>query len=218
MAGFNPRAADQKFEETCTLKRKWLVSILAVVPAALTPLAVIGQVAPDRTPRTETEPQYKYMVFAGFGYTSLNQVNQSRYGLMGFNVEASRNWGRFFALTVDGASYTKSVSTGNPGNPSVSMVLAGPELHGKIFDRWNLFGRALLGGVHTGGESMTPSVSFAGGAGGGLEYVMNKHLVVRAYGDDIASSFSVTNNSSQLGYSPHMRRNSRAAIGIGYRF
>lgn len=199
--------------------RKWLVSILAVVPAAVMPLAAIGQVAPDRAPRAESgEPNYKYQVFAGAAYTSLNQVNQSRYGLIGVDASITRNWGRFFGLTADGATYFKSVESGNPGNPSVDLVLFGPELHGKVFDRWTVFARGLLGGAHTGGENQTPKVSFAGGAGAGVEYALKPRWVVRIYGDDIASAFSVTNNSPQLADSAHTRRNSRAGVGIGYRF
>ena len=65
---------------------------------------------------------------------------------------------------------------------------------------------------------MTPNVSFAGGLGGGLEWVLSPHYVVRAGGDDIWSAFSVTNNTAELGNSPHVRANARATIGIAYRF
>lgn len=183
------------------------------------PLAVAGQVAPDRAPRVDSgDRQYRNMVFAGFGYTSLNQVNQSRHGLVGANFEVTRDWGRFFALTADGAFYNWSAGSQNPGKPSVDLVLFGPELHGKLFEGWSVFARALIGGAHTGGESMTPNISFAGGGGVGVEHNLKQRIVIRAFGDSIASSFSVTGNSTQLGYSPHVRRNARAAVGIGYRF
>jgi hypothetical protein len=199
------------------LKRK-LLSILAVVPAVLMPLAALSQIAPDR-PRTErAEPTYKYEVFVGYGYTGLNQVNQSRYGLEGVNVSVTRDWGRYFGLTADGAYYGSSFSSGNPGKPTVDLILGGPVLHAPLYGKVNGFVRVLLGGEHTGGEGMTPSVSFAGGMGGGLEYMWSPHLVIRASGDDIASSFSVTNNSPQLGYSPHERWNGRASVGVAYRF
>src|SRR5690349_9627508 len=111
-------------EEICTLKRKWLLSILALVPAALMPLAALGQVAPDRGPRPDRgEPQFNYEAFVGFGYTSINQINQSRYGLIGVDVEVSRNFGRYFALTADGAYFPASYQSGNPGNPKVAMLL-----------------------------------------------------------------------------------------------
>src|SRR6266567_1827691 len=207
------------FEEIRTLMRKCLLSILAVVPAALMPLAAAGQIAPDRGARPEaTEPTYKYQVYAGVGYTSLNQVNQSRYGLIGTNVAVTRNFGRFFGVTADGAFYSTSAGSGNPGKPTVDLVLFGPELHAPLYGHVNIFVRALLGGAHTGGEGQTPDISFAGGAGMGLEYVLTKRFVLRVSGDDIASSFSPTNNSPLLGYSPHMRRNSRASIGVAYRF
>lgn len=206
-------------EEICTLKRKSLLSVLALIPAALMPLAAFGQIAPDRGARPDRgEPQFNYQVFAGFAYTSLNQVNQSRYGLIGVDIEASRNFGRYFALTADGAYLPASYASGNPGSPSVSMLLGGPELHAPLYGKVGGYLRALLGGEHTGGENMTPRVSFAGGIGGGLEYTLSPHLALRLGGDDILSSFSVRNNSSQNGFSPHKRGNARATIGVAYRF
>jgi hypothetical protein len=206
-------------EEIRTLKRKWLISILALVPATLMPLAVMGQLAPDRGTRTEPAAlTFKYQVYAGFAYTSLNQVNQSRYGLIGVDLEVARNWGRYFALNADGAYYPTSYANGNPGKPVVASVLFGPELHAPLYGKVNGFFRGWLGGEHSGGESQTPKVSFAGGLGGGLEYVMSPRWVLRMSGDQILSSFSVTNNSPQLGYSPHMRGNARASAGVAYRF
>jgi hypothetical protein len=179
----------------------------------------MSQVAPDRAPRPDRgEPVYKYQVYAGFAYTSINQVNQSRYGLIGVDLSASRNFGRFFALTADGAYFPTSYASGNPGKPTVSMLLGGPELHAPIYGQVNLYFRGLIGGEHTGGESMTPRVSFAGGVGAGMEYVMSQRFVLRMGGDDIFSSFSVTGNNSQLGFSPHRRANARASIGVAYRF
>ena len=201
-------------EEIYTLKRKWLLSILALIPAAL-----IAQVAPDRAPRPDRgEPTYKYQAYAGFAYTSINQVNQSRYGLIGVDASVSRNFGRFFALTVDGAHFPSSYASGNPGNPTVSMLLGGPELHAAMYGKVNLYFRGLMGGEHTGGESMTPKVSFAGGVGAGAG-IRDVAALGAAHGRRRhLSSFSVRNNNSQLGYSPHMRANARASIGVAYRF
>jgi hypothetical protein len=196
--------------------RKWLVSILAV-PAALLPLAAAAQVAPDRPARPVSDMP-KYQVYGGFSYTSLNQVNQSRYGLIGGNVEFSRNFGRWFAVVGDGAYYPGSYASGNPGNPKVSMFLGGVEAHAPVFENWNLFARGLMGGEHTGGEDMTPDVSFAGGPGFGVEHTIGPHWGVRASGDYILSAFSVTGNSPQEGNSPHRRGNARAGIGVIYRF
>ena len=201
-------------EEICTLKRKWLLSIVALVPAAL-----FAQVAPDRGTRPDRgEPTFKYQAFAGFAYTSLNQVNQSRYGLIGFNVELSRNFGRYFALTADGAYFPTSYASGNPGNPTVSHFLGGPEVHGTLYGKVNGYFRGMIGGAHTGGVGVTPSVSFAGGPGAGLEYVLSPRWVLRAGGDYILSAFSVTNNTPQLGNSPHTRGNAHATVGVAYRF
>jgi len=199
------------------LKRKCFTWFCAAAAACLAATASAQVSLETKTPANNPNFQ-KYSVFAGFGYTSLNQVNQSRYGLIGGDVQLSRNWGRFFALSVDGGFYPASLGSGNPGSPSVSMVLAGPELHGTIFENWSVYFRGLIGGEHTGGENMTPNISFAGGVGGGVQYNMGPHWGIRAGGDDIGSSFSLTNNSPQLGYSPHRRWNARAAVGIGYRF
>jgi hypothetical protein len=182
------------------------------------PLAAVGQVAPDRAPRPADDHTYKYLFYAGGEYTSLNQVNQSRFGLIGGDLEVSREFGRFFAITADGAFYQSSLGTGNPGNPTVDQVLFGPEVHGNVFERWSIFARALIGGEHSGGEHQTPNISFAGGAGAGIEYAIRPRWVIRISGDDIAASFSPINNTPALSYSPHLTRNARAGIGIGYRF
>ena len=202
------------------MKRTLLLAILAVVPAALTPLAATSQVAPIRGPRSadQGEPSYKYEVFAGYGYTSLNQVNQSRSGLQGANLSITRDWGKYFGVTADGAYYRYALVSGNSGTPSVDAVLFGPVIHANLYGKFSGFAHALLGGEHTGGERQTPNISFAGGVGGGLEYSLGGRLSLRASGDDIASSFSLTGNSPALGYSPHLRWNSRAAFGVVYRF
>ena len=109
----------------------------------------MAQVAPDRAPRAEsTEPVYKYSVYGGYSYTSLNQVNQSRYGLSGLNFDVSRDWGKYFALTADGAFFWYAFRSGNPGNPSVSMVLFGPELHAPLYGKVGGFFRGMIGGEH----------------------------------------------------------------------
>lgn len=198
------------------MKRKLLFSILAAVPAALMPLAAQCQAAPSAGERPEVAA--KYEVFAGYSYTSLNQVNQSRYGLQGVEISATRNLGKYFGVLADGSYYKYALGTGNPGSPSVQEVFFGPVLHANLYGHFDGFVHVLLGGAHTGGEGMTPNISFAGGAGGGMDYRLTPRLSLRASGDDIAASFSVRNNSAQAGYSPHTTRNSRASFGLVYRF
>jgi hypothetical protein len=207
-------------EESFKLKRTLLLSILAVIPAALMPLAAASQVFPARGSRSvsQGESSYKYEVFAGYGYTSLNQVNQSRSGLQGGNLSVTRDWGKYFGVTADGAYYKYPLVSGNPGDPSVDLVLFGPVVHAELYEKVSGFAHALLGGEHSGGESQTPDISFAGGVGGGLEYKLGPRLSLRASGDDIASSFSLIDNSPALGYSPHKHWNSRASFGVVYRF
>ena len=206
------------------MKRTFLFWILAVVPAALLPLAATSQIARPHKAATaeEGEPSYKYEIFAGYGYTSLNQVNQSRSGLQGVNLSVTRDWGKYFGITAEGAFYKYPITTpvveGTTLKPSVDSVLFGPVFHAPLYGHISGLVHVLLGGEHTAGASMTPNISFAGGAGGGLEYKLNKHFSLRATGDDIAASFSVTGNTQSLGYSPHVTRNSRATFGAVYKF
>jgi len=211
-------------EESFKLKRTFLLSILAVVSATLLPLAAIGQVAP--TGRSHASDQgehtFKYEVYGGYAYTSLNQVNQSRYGLSGFNVSVTRDWGRYFGITAEGDYYRFPISTpvvtGSTAKPTVESVLLGPVIHANIYGKFGGFAHVLLGGEHTAGEHQTPNISFAGGPGGGLEYTLSPRLSVRASGDLIGASFSLTGNTAELANSPHRTWDSRASIGVVYKF
>jgi hypothetical protein len=181
-----------------------LLAILAIVAASFMPLAATSQLIHARhreAPAEKLTAAHKYEVFAGFGYTSMNQVTQSRYGSMGANVSVTRDWGRFFGLTADGTFYKFPVShpaIQNSGSltPWVDAVLLGPVVHAPLFGRYDGFFRVLLGVEHTGftgsplvSSSAYPNLSFAGGIGGGLDYKLSNHFYIRASGDDIASSF-----------------------------
>ena len=197
------------------------MAILAVTPAMIAPLQGFGQVNPEAAP-TKEGSSYKYLVYGGFSYTSLNQVNLSRHGLMGGKVSLTRNYGRYFGLTGSGDYFKPQLAVGgsgnNPGDPSVYTFMVAPELHGTIYEKFEglVFGE--LGGEHTGGEGMTPSISFAGGFGGGLQYNLGQRWAIRAEGDRVAGSFSLSNNTSQLAYSTHRTWNARASFGVVYRF
>ena len=199
------------------MKRKFLLVVLALITASFMTLTAACQTAKDRPPRPEkNEPTYKWKAFAGFGYTSLNQVNQAENGLLGVDFSLTRDFKKYFALTADGGYYAFTYSRSNPGNPKVDMALAGPELHVPLSDHLEGFTHMLLGGVHTAGDSTTPKVSFAIGAGLGLEYKFKGHFGVRLSGDDISSAF--VQDPNHLGYSPHRRQNARVAFGAVYRF
>jgi len=210
-------------EESFKLKRKLLFSILALVSAAQLAPAAFGQVAPTGAQSADQpEHVYKYEVYAGYAYTSLNQVNQSRFGLQGFNVAVTRDFGRYFGVTAEGDYYRYPISTpevlGSTTTPSVDSAFLGPVLHANLYGHFGGFIHGLLGGEHTGGESQTPHVSFAGGFGGGLEYSLSPRLSLRATGDYIGASFSTSGNSAELGNSPHKSWDSRAGFGAVYRF
>jgi hypothetical protein len=49
-----------------------------------------------------------------------------------------------------------------------------------------------------------------------VDYNKNARWSIRAFGDDIGSSFTLV--PFQPGYSPHTRWNARAGIGLAYHF
>jgi hypothetical protein len=216
-----------------------LLSILSLVAAALLPLAANSQGFPfhrhhqHNTVETaapaetgEASP-YKYDAYLGFGYTSLNMVNGSRYGLMGAELAVTRYWGKHLGLVADGAVYEHPVSTpvvvGYTQSPTVDVVLFGPVFEAKFIGNTSIFARGLLGGEHVGGFNQSPNISFAGGAGVGMDYKLSNRLLLRAAGDDIASSFTLIGtpavpNPGANGLSPNRTRSSRATFGVVYKF
>jgi hypothetical protein len=215
--------AKHDIKESFKLNRTFWFLILALVPAALMPLAARSQVAPDRGSRSVDqgdEPSFKYEVFAGYGYTGLNQVNQSRSGLSGGEVTITRNFGKYFGIEADGAYYKypfdHPVVILSTLTPSVDTVLFGPVFHANIWGRYSGFVRVLIGGEHTGGTGQNPSISFAGGFGGGAEYRLSSRFSLRASGDETGASFTVV--QPVAGDSPHKTWNPRAAFGVVYRF
>ena len=206
------------------MKRKFLIAMLALVAAATMPLAALCQVAPARRSADTDQPEkvYKWEGYGGFAYTSLNNVNTSRSGLIGGKVGLTRDFGRYFGVTGEGAFYETSLSSpaisDSVQKPTETTVLFGPVIHANLYGPVSGFVEILLGGEHIGATSQTPNISFAGGVGAGMEWKLSQHLSGRAYGDDIASSFSLINNSAALGNSPHKTWSSRAGVGVVYRF
>jgi hypothetical protein len=193
-----------------------LLSMAAAIPALLMPLAASCQLAKEKAPASTTEPTYKYEAFAGFGYTSINQVNQSESGLGGVSLSFTRDFGRYFGVTAEGGHYLFSITRSNPTKPTVDQILVGPVFHAPLYDNVSIFVHGLIGAVHTGGISIQPDESFAGGIGVGLDYSLSPHFGLRAYGDDIGSAFTIT--PYQSGDSPHTTWSAHAAIGVTYKF
>ncbi len=201
----------------------FLRTLLAIVPAVLIPLSAMSQATSPQGPAEQAPASYKYEAYAGFGYTSINQVNLSRYGLYGVELSLTRDFGRYFGMSGMVNYYKPPLGgnngpQGNPGDPSVYEVLVGPELHANIYGNVSGFFHGGLGVEHTGGEDETPNVSFAGGFGGGMTYNLSPRFAIRASGDRIGASFSLINNTPELGNSPHRTWNSSATIGVIFRF
>ncbi len=218
------------------MKRKFLLAILAIVAAVFMPLSASSQFLHihrhhEEAPAEKPAAAHKYEVFAGYGYTSMNNVNQSRYGLQGANVSVTRDWGRFFGLTADGAYYKypfghPAIQNSPQYAPSLDAALFGPVLHAHLFKNYDAFFRVLLGAEHIGGLNAYPDLSLAGGVGVGVDYKLTSHFFMRVSGDDIASSFvapvypagSGNACTTTSNCSPHERHSSRAAFGVVYKF
>ncbi len=203
------------------MKRTLLFSMLAVVSAALMPHPAASQVNPEAAPGAEQAATEKYEAYVGVAYTRLKQVPVSYSGLIGGKASLARDLGKYFQL-MGSVDYYK-LGTGhaglpNPGHPTVYTFLVGPALHAKLYG--NLSGQvfAEVGGEHTGGENMTPSISFAGGFGGGLAYSLSRRLAVQLTGDRVAASFSLPGNTSQLALSTNRTWDARVTMGVVYRF
>lgn len=193
-----------------------MLAIAVTAAAACMPLNAFSQIIEEKPAAPQTESGPKYEVYAGWGYTSLNQVNQSRNGLQGVEVGATRDFGKHFGLTGMYGHYAWAITSSNTDNPSVDMFLAGPELHAPLYERWNAYARALFGAVHTGNVSIEPGASFAGGGGIGIEYQIRPRISLRLGGDNIGSAFTATPYES--GASTHTRWNAHAYLNVAYKF
>jgi hypothetical protein len=202
------------------LKSSFLLTLVAGAVAGLLAPAVRAQVTstPENAPPPPAAAPLRYEASVGYGYSTINQLNQSRYGLQGIEASAARYWGRHFAIVLLGDHYKWATSKGNPGNPSIDSILIGPQFRMNIVGPVDGFFRGTMGAEHTGGEQMTPDFSFAGGIGGGLDIGVNRRLAVRISGDRIGASFSFANNVPPSSNSPHLTWNARASLGVVYRF
>ncbi len=193
-----------------------------MVALALAPLAAAGQVNPEAAPGPGQAAPYKYEAYLGAAYSRLRQVPVSYSGLLGGKASLARDWGKYFQL-IGSVDYYK-VGTGHanlatPGDPSMYSALVGPGVHANLYGNLSGVVFAELGAEHTGGEKMSPNISFAGGFGGGLTYYLGPRFGVQLTGDRVGASFPLPdNNTSGQAGSTHRAWNARATIGVVYRF
>ncbi|MFZ0336424.1 MAG: hypothetical protein WAL45_00210 [Terracidiphilus sp.] len=205
------------------MNRTILFRISAMVALALAPLAAAGQVNPEAAPGPEQAASpYKYEVYAGVAYSRLRQVPISYSGLLGGKVSLARDWGKYFQL-IGSVDYYK-LGTGhgnllNPGHPSMYTATLGPGVHANLYGNLSGVVFAELGVAQTGGEQMSPDISFAGGFGGGLTYNLSSRLALQLTGDRLGASFPLPgNNTSGQAGSTHRAWNARGTFGVVYRF
>lgn len=198
------------------LNRTFCLSLLAALAAASLSLSAAAQEAP---PAAASAP--KYTVYLGGAYSRIRQVPVSYSGLIGGKAMVDRDFGKYFQLMASGDYYQLGTGHGsipNKGNPTMTTVLLGPQVHFDLFSDFGGFVFGELGGEHTGNEQMTPNISFAGGFGGGAYYKLNSRLSLVLMGDRVAASFSLPNTTTQNAYSTHKTWNARGSFGVAYRF
>ena len=210
-----------RIEESFELKRTLLFFLLAAIEAAVAALPAVGQVNPEAAPGPAQAAPYKYEAYVGVAYSRIRQVPVTYSGLIGAKASLSRDFGKYFQLMGSYDYYKVGLGRSylpNPGNPSIYTFLVGPAIHATIYENLSGVVFAQIGGEHTGGENDTPSISFAGGFGGGLAYSLSRKLALQLTGDRVAASFSLPGNTSQLGYSTNRTWNARGTLGVVYRF
>jgi hypothetical protein len=195
------------------LKRTLVLTVLA----ALLPIAASAQV--EAPPPAAAGP--KYEIYVGGAYSRLRQVPNSYSGLVGGKATLGRNWGKYFQLFASGDYY--KLGTGHSdipdkGSPSIYTFMVGPAVHATLYGNLSGLFFGELGGEHTGGESITPNISFAGGFGGGLKYSLSHRWAVQLTADRVGASFSLPNNTPELAYSTHRTWNARYSGGVVYHF
>ena len=203
------------------LKRTLLLLSLAVATGGITTLPAAGQVNPEAAPPSAQAAPYKYEAYVGAAYSRIRQVPVTYSGLIGGKASLARDWGKYFQLMGSVDYYrvgTGHKSLPNPGDPSIYSFLIGPAVHATIYENLSGVFFAQVGGEHTGGEQMTPIISFAGGFGGGLAYDLSRKMALQLTADRVAASFSLPDNTPQLGYATHRTWNARATFGLVYRF
>jgi len=187
--------------------------------AALFPLCAAAQTSASSSGGEDTDKPSHYDIFVGAGATSQNQIVHSHGLLVGFEVGVTRNWGKYFGLNAQGASFMKSTSADNTSggqSPQYSQFLAGPELHAQLYEKMSGSVHLLVGGSHTGGSGITgsPNVAFSMAFGAGLDYRLKQHFSLRLTGDRVKTSF--VQGASGSGNSPHPYQNVQTALGVVY--
>ena len=194
-----------------------------MVALALAPLAAAGQVNPEAAPRSRARPHLTSTRHTrALPIPASGRCPISYSGLLGGKVSLARDWGKYFQLIGSVDYYKLGTGHGNllsPGHPSMYTAMLGPGVHANLYGNLSGVVFAELGVAQTGGEQMSPDISFAGGFGGGLTYSLSPRLALQLTGDRVGASFPLPgNNTSGQAGSTHRTWNARGTFGVVYRF
>ncbi len=152
----------------------------------------------------------KAELFVGYSYMNMDQNSDARTSASGFEMSASGNFNKWFALETDFSAYFQQLRDGG-GPAGTFSYMAGPRIN---FVRNHhaidpLFLHFQLGFQHLIGSDFGSSVSdtaIASAFGGGLEWKLSSRLSARASVDYALTHYYVTQN------------NLRTSIGLAYIF
>jgi hypothetical protein len=177
----------------------------------------------SQTPPDRTTPKTRPDIYAGYSYLPVNfwKGSVNIYGgENGWNAGFDAPVIKGIAGTADIAQYYSSYSSTDSSN--ALTFLAGPRFFIPVgSSRIRPFADVLVGGAHigyTGFDGYTPfktNTSFAFSADGGLDYRLNRHLLLRAQGGYLHTSFSTSDSEVQQYATPSRPR---ISTGIVYQF
>ena len=176
-------------------------------------LVFCGPVFAQDAPRVE--------VFGGYSYLNIDTNGlSSRQSANGWEASVSGNFNRRFAVEGSVAGYYKSYAFDlTPLGLGIVNVdvhdysyLAGPRINFRP-----VFVHALIGGDHLTGSALGASASqdsFAAAFGGGIQWPVAPHWVVRGSGDYVLTRHNIFGSAFQN----YTQNNFRASVGVVYLF
>jgi hypothetical protein len=202
--------------------RKFAFVFPAVFLMLLFTLSAQAQSSASADTADTVEKPSRYDFFGGVAVTSQNQLVHAHGFLLGFQLGATRNWGKYFGINAQVSNMALSLSSKNQDvtgiSPSYTQVLVGPELHATLYERVSGGVHILVGISHTGGSGFvgTPDISVSNDLGAYLQYKFTPRFSLRLGGDRVATSF--VEGAANLGYSPHRYSNVQSSLGVVYHF
>ena len=172
--------------------------------------------------RAQAQDIPKFDVFAGYSYVRENPSapGTSSFSLNGGSASVAYNVNSWLSGVADFGGYHSGNILGTGGDGTLSTYMFGPRVSLHHIGRLAPFGQVLFGVAHAtsslSGVGTTISSSdnaFAMSVGGGVDYRLSRHLLIRPLQVDyLLTRFSETGTGAQS------QNNLRASTGVVFRF